>query len=418
MLRGSSIRASVAAAATSNVAAAETTSAAPATPVAPPPTSGTSSRKAPKAHVSFRPLPLQSWQKTAALWSTAGAPGNSNAVELPQGVSLLGETLGPRPIIVLGSAVATLEAAAQQAESFSHSLSQAAWEHGAIHVPIIATGATALPTLLRDVAQQVVKLLDVLGIGWMHTLGHSLGALVAAKMALDFPTRAGTLMLLDSQLLDKQWIANHKSRDEIRKAQDDVNVPESMLDFRITQLREGLEGPLKTGEAQQHDAAIFADVLFSNSRLFGASNGMTRCDASYLSIDELRILRHPLQLIVPAPNGVCDVNTHKDFFNLRRIQPIKSAQSHAALFTPSSGTSAGIAEEVGSMIEQWVQRYEPDTIMARRYETAVKDMNSKMGSTTGGTPSGAAASAEAEGGKKSKKDKKEKKGKPQQPASS
>jgi hypothetical protein len=405
MLRGSSLRACAA-------VGKETTSVAPAAA-----TSATG-RKAPKTHVSFRPLPLHPWQRTAAtaLWSLSSKAASgvkSPSVELPLGVSLLGETLGPRPIVILGSAVPNMEAAAEQAETFSHMLSQAAWEHGAIHVPIIATASTATTTLLRDVSQQVVKLLDVLGVGWTHTLGHSLGALVAAKMALDFPTRAGTLLLVDSQIVDKQWIENSKARDEIRKAQEDINVPASMLEFRISQLREVLEVPLKAADSQDHDAAIFKDVLFSSASLFGASKGLRRNDASYLSIDELRILRHPLQLIVPASNGVCDVNTHKEFFHLRRIQPIKSAQSHQGLFAPSSGTSAGVAEEVGSMIEQWVQRFEPDTIMARRYESALKDMRGKMGTTADATSNTAAPDSDgAAGGKKtSKKEKKEKKAK-------
>lgn len=405
MLRVSSVRACVAAGkATGEVAAPPAPAAAAA---------GASSRRQSKPHSSFHPLPFHAWQRSAAaaLWSSH--PGGARpVVELPEGVSFHGPTLGPRPIVVLGAALPSLEGAAAQAESFSHSLSQAAWEHGAIHVPIVATSATASPTLIRDVANQVVKLLDVLGVGWTHTLSHGLGALVASKMALDHPTRAGTLMVMDSSIVSKAWIENSKAREEIEKALDDVNVPASALDFRVEQLRAALEAPLAASDS--NDVALFKDVLFSPEYLFGSSQGLKRKDASYLSIDELRILRHPLQLIVPAANGVCDVNTHKDFFNLRRVQPIKSCKSHAELFQPSTGSN-GAAEEVGSMIDQWVQRYEPDVMLSRRCETALKDMRARMAPAGGAAPSAAADGDAAAGGKKKseKKDKKsEKKGPP------
>lgn len=359
-----------------------------------------------KPHSSFRLLPTPSWQlKSAAAWeSSRRGAGSGKMVELPRGISFHGKRLGPRPILVIGGAVPTVGAAADQAERFSHMLSQAAWEHGAIHVPIIATSATAMPTLLTEVSDQIVTLLDMLSIGWTHTLCHSLGALVAAKMSLLHPTRAGTLLVLDSQIVEKQWIANDKARDEIAKAQNDVNVPEAMLAFRIEELRQHVEPTITPSDVQSGDAAIFNDVLFSSSHLFGQSGGLVRHDASYLSIDELNTLRHPIQLIVPSANGVCDVPTHKDFFNLRRVQPIKSCSAHAELFAPSGGS--GAAEEVGAVVEQWVQRYEPDTIMLRRYEAAAKEMKQRMG--TGDAPSGAPAAKSAEDGGDKKKEKRKK----------
>lgn len=53
---------------------------------------------------------------------------------------------------------------------------------------------------LRDMAQDAVALLDALGMGQVHVLGHSLGASIALQVVLDHPTRVDHLVLLGAGL--------------------------------------------------------------------------------------------------------------------------------------------------------------------------------------------------------------------------
>lgn len=318
-----------------------------------------------KPHTDFRPLSLAAWQKR-------GAEYGSKSAALPESLLFHGNALGPRPLVVLGGSVPTLDAAAASAAKFSPMLSQAAWGHGAIYVPLLASSSTASAKLLEHSCNTVAKVLDAFGIGWTHVVGHGLGALVAAKMCFTHPTRIGTMVVVDTPLVDKQWIANTSARLEIARAQGDVNVPASMLASAVNSLKGKREAALSSPDAADID--LFKDILFNEGHLFGSSHGVTRNDDRYLSTLELGNIKHPLQLVLPQSGGACEAETHKEFFNIRRLQLIKSAASHQELFS----STGGVAEEIGGIIEQWAQRFEPDIVMSRRYDTAAKDMRTRM----------------------------------------
>ena len=57
------------------------------------------------------------------------------------------------------------------------------------------------PVTVADHAADAAALLDHLGIGRSHLVGHSSGAAVAAQLALDAPDRVATLTLLELSLL-------------------------------------------------------------------------------------------------------------------------------------------------------------------------------------------------------------------------
>lgn len=322
-----------------------------------------------KEVTAFRVMPLHEWQR------------RGSADKLPSHPLLFhGATLGPRPLVVLGGNVTSDPT--QSAVRFSPMLSQLQWSHGALYVSF--DFETSSSDALGKAADSVVRVLDSLGIGWTHVVGHSAGALLAAKMAFRFPTRVGTIISLDSPLVQDKWIENQKVREELRKASEDVNVPQPLMDFTKHSLEENVEPPLTYTDPA--DQALFDEYLFSTKNLFGSSRGQVRDDSRYLSILQLQCLKHPLQFVTPAQGSKLDVDTHKSFFGIRRLQPIKAAASHDALFS-TEGTAS---EEVAQQLEQWIQRFEPDVMYSRRFEQAAKDMRSRMDSASA-APAAAAA---------------------------
>lgn len=67
----------------------------------------------------------------------------------------------------------------------------------ALDLPGHGQSTPRLPgTTLADLAAFVVHFLDRLEVGRVHLVGHSLGGAVAARMALDFPSRVASLALV------------------------------------------------------------------------------------------------------------------------------------------------------------------------------------------------------------------------------
>src|SRR5205807_5283264 len=62
------------------------------------------------------------------------------------------------------------------------------------------SGPAVPPVSIADLASDVVSLLDALGIGRAHLVGHSLGGCVALQVAHASPDRVGRLALLEPPL--------------------------------------------------------------------------------------------------------------------------------------------------------------------------------------------------------------------------
>ena len=74
-------------------------------------------------------------------------------------------------------------------------------QHLVVSYDMLGHGASGLPAegvRLADFAQQLLHLLDQLGIATAHIVGHSMGAMVAQEFALSYPERTRTLLALNA----------------------------------------------------------------------------------------------------------------------------------------------------------------------------------------------------------------------------
>lgn len=199
-----------------------------------------------------------------------------------------------------------------------------------------------------------------------------------------------------------------------------------------------------------------------------ARDGSVREETRHTPLHALAEMRHPFQLLVPSSGPpLSDVLTHREFFGLRRPAVIKAARSHAELFgycfgkaekpagrrepslaaaeeskdgkaperthqkdvadrevaaasgadgcvdhagassTPILAAGTAATKEVADVICTWLNRFEQDAVLKRRYEQAARDMLHVMASSTG---TGGAAVVAADGKKAGKKKEKHKKG--------
>ncbi|RNF09955.1 uncharacterized protein Tco025E_06894 [Trypanosoma conorhini] len=289
-------------------------------------------------------------------------------------------------------------AAAAAAQKYESVLSQLSWEHGAVYVPLQVDYAATTRGVIEHNCQQVCAVLDVLDVRWTHFLTHSYGCLVAAYMAASeaFPHRIGTFISLDTPLMTRALLQNTQQREEIAKAERDVNVPAADLSFAKESLMSSLEEPLPC--PAEADAGLYHDYLFNPAAVF-RHGGLVRCEERYVPVKHLADVRHPMQLVVPAANAVADAAVHKEFFGLRRPVVLKGCQRHEELFQEEG------AKELAKVLEAWLQRFEPDAYLAKRYEQAAKEMSQLMMSSTPAT----AKPEAAEGGEQRKKKKEKKK---------
>ncbi|KAG5481833.1 hypothetical protein LSCM4_06909 [Leishmania orientalis] len=346
--------------------------------------------------------PAKTWRTmTFKSWQLRTVEDAGDRSSMPTTVLYHGDQLGPRPLVILDHSVARSEysgttivdAYLEAAKKYEAMLSSLAWDYGAVYVPLpVSIGEV---NVMEQSCRHVCAVLDALDVQWSHVLAHSYGALVAARMAAStaYPHRIGSLVLLDTPLVTEQLVRNTKQREEIAKAREDVNVPPAELSFAIESLRSALETTLPYPAAA--DKSLYENHLFSSDSLF-REKGLVRDEHRYVPVRHLAQVHHPLQLLVPVKQPITDVEIHKEFFGLRRPAAIKTADNHEEMF------SAKCADEVADVVRAWMQRFEPDVVMKRRFEKAAKEMTQLMSSNV--------ALGEKSGGVTEKKrDRKEKK---------
>lgn len=305
---------------------------------------------------------------------------------LPQSLFYHGARLGPRPLIILDHTTRDAAEAALAAKKYETLLFQLAWVYGAVYIPLHVDLLNTAKDWLEHSCQQVCAVMDALDVRWTHFLTYSYGCLVAARLAAseEFPHRIGTFTSLDTPLVTRELLRNMEWREEIAKAENDVNVPEADLEFAKHGLLSALEEPLPC--PAEADKELYNDYLFHPASIF-CSNGLVRREGRYVPVKHLADIRHPMQLVVPAANALVDVAVHKEFFRLRRPVVLKGCQRHEELFLEEG------AKELAGFLETWMQRFEPDVYIAKRYEQAAKEMSQMMaanqttnltGSTEGG----------------------------------
>lgn len=212
-----------------------------------------------------------------------------------------------------------------------------------------------------------------------------------------------------------------------------------------------------TADLAANDTAVYGGHLFDPSAIF-RRGGIERDESRYTPLRALASVQHPFQLIVPSGAGagggaVSDVSIHKEVFGIRRPAVIKTAPAHACLFgfpppppmvkpaaaaascsggeakgskkggkkdvdgavaaaAPAAFFADAASKEVADTVAAWLNRFEPDVVLARRYEQAAKEMTKLMGSPAGGGEGVDAATGgkkDKKGGTAGKKEKKEKK---------
>jgi pimeloyl-ACP methyl ester carboxylesterase len=125
------------------------------------------------------------------------------------------------------------------------------------------------PWSVEQHALDALKLLDHLGIGRVHVVGHSAGAAVALEMALDFPERIGALVLMElgvdaapsAGLMQTQIAHAHEKyeRGENAAAIDELLSALSGPDYR--RIAETTLGPTPILTAVRDSDAIFLREL-------------------------------------------------------------------------------------------------------------------------------------------------------------
>ncbi|KAF5225393.1 hypothetical protein ECC02_001571 [Trypanosoma cruzi] len=343
-----------------------------------------------KPRREFTSLRIQPWQRNCL--------GASREQMLPPSLLYHGTHLGPRPLIILDHTTKNTAEAALAAKKYEAVLSQLSWEYGAVYIPLHVDFPYTTNGLIEQTCQQVCAVMDALDVHWTHFLTYSYGCLVAAYMAASegFPHRIGTFISLDTPLVTRELLQNMEQREEIAKAERDVNVPEANLSFAKHNLISSLEEPFPC--PAEADKSLYHDYLFNPAEIF-QSDGLVRCEERYVPVKHLADVRHPMQLVVPSANALADVTVHKEFFGLRRPVVLKGCQRHEEIFRDES------AKEIAKVLETWLQRFEPDAYIAKRYEQAAAEMSQLMMSSA---PANTQADS-AEGGDQRKKKKEKKK---------
>jgi pimeloyl-ACP methyl ester carboxylesterase len=123
--------------------------------------------------------------------------------------------------------------------------------HG--HSDMPATGYTT-----ADMADDLRGILDGLGIGQAHLVGHSLGADIALHFALRYPERAGKLILVEAGLpamigarKDESWIGWTYWAEMLERFTGHRVPPEKRTDWKYL-LRQSLNVPILFGPARGH----------------------------------------------------------------------------------------------------------------------------------------------------------------------
>ncbi|KPI86404.1 hypothetical protein ABL78_4520 [Leptomonas seymouri] len=381
------------AASTGNASTEGGASAAPPPPFPSPPTKGAEKSPGP-SKASWRTFTFKAWQ----LHTVEDAEARAT---MPKTVLYHGEELGPRPLIILDHSVAASEKASavtdaclEASKKFEAMVSSLAWDYGAVYIPLpVSIGEE---NTMEKSCRQVCAVLDALNVQWSHVLSHSYGALVAARMAAStaHPHRVGSLLLLDTPLVTEHLVRNTRQRREIAQAREDVNVPSAELSFAIESLKEDLETTLPYPDATDKD--LYEKYLFCAKDIF-REEGLVRDEHRYVPVRHLAQIHHPLQLLVPAKEPVADAAIHKEFFALRRPAVIKGAEHHSDLF------STKCAGEIADVVRAWMQRYEQDVVLKRRFEQAAKEMGTLMGGAAPSESTGGVGEKKVEKKKEKKK---------------
>lgn len=243
-----------------------------------------------------------------------------------------------------------------------------------------------------EYCHEVAATMDRLGVTWSAVaVAQSFGALVAAKMALLYPERVGSLFLLPGEpaasssnlsastscahLITKDAVSFAASLTELRKAATDVNIPQELFDFSLQELQQSERGGGSAKKAGGDDEEADAEGLTPLSKSLScdaadrtliqaalgeraaegaapaaeggaASFYLAEADVNaWMTVDQLRLVQHPMCLVTSPACSADDITAAEAFFNVRRVAKVKAASAPAAAAKNKDGAAAAAGDK-------------------------------------------------------------------------
>jgi aminoacrylate hydrolase len=194
------------------------------------------------------------------------------------------------------------------------------------------------PTSIEDMAQDVIVLMDTLGVNYAHFMGHALGGLIGLELAMLVPDRMNRLVIINGWgqldpytarcfdvrlallrgsgpeaylqaqpifLYPPAWISAHHKKLEAEAVEQLVHFPgRATVEKRITALREWHPGP------------ALADIELPVLVYASADDALVPAHASRGLCDLLPLGRRMIQ---PSGGHACNVTEPDEF--IARVLP-------------------------------------------------------------------------------------------------
>ena len=244
-------------------------------------------------------------------------------------------------------------------------LSSLKHSHGALTVSCTATENV---NVLDTYVDCVLRCLDAYSISWAPIVAHGIGAFAALRMSYLFPERVGSIAIVDTPVVTRRHCTNYEIRSEVLRAGSDVNIHSSLIEKYVAKVMDNVEEVLPSTTPSSAADDVFLRSLVPKG--FDASDSYSR----FLNPRQVAEIRHPIHIAIPSAAALSDLDVHKEIFNLRRLQTVKTANSHQELFTCG-------APELANGINAFLARYDMDVVIHRRYEQASATIRKKFETT-------------------------------------
>jgi 3-oxoadipate enol-lactonase len=158
------------------------------------------------------------------------------------------------------------------------------------------------PYGFKALADDVVGLMDYLGIRKAHILGQSLGGLVAQEVAIDYPERVLKLVLVSSTMAgDNVNPTNPALMKEMGYAEGASEVDLSKLDTRKTM---NVVIGMSFNRALYRKSMQWLSRFFVKPEMFDGLSDQLRAIAGHNTIDRLQSIKAPTLVITGAEDRI------------------------------------------------------------------------------------------------------------------
>ena len=185
------------------------------------------------------------------------------------------------PIVLLHGFAASLEALAPLADSLSP-------DHRVIALDLRGHGRSAVPSdpdaYGHEMGEDVVRLLDHLGIPRAHLVGHSMGAVVSAYVATRHPGRVATATLIAPPFFEDSSVAAAALAPIVAEL-DSGGGFLAFIDRFIPEMPDSIAAGMSAEMVTTHDRAMLVGVMRTFPEL-----GVGRAGASAASVPALVVV--------------------------------------------------------------------------------------------------------------------------------